>query len=128
MVEIIEKIKAFAEILSTIDDEWSQLHQQLQQCDLESSDLLHEIELSKFNACEGYLLAKKLQEVRRRRREIKNTQEILQCIKDFAGNNKNLAIALYKLIKSMEEKLEIQQSRVYVPRVRQDIKLAREAI
>lgn len=126
MEELIKTIKAFAEILNDIDNVWSELHEKLKQYELESNDLLHEIELTNFNACEGYILAKKLKEVRQRRREVKNKQEILQYVKDFAANNKNLIITLYKLAKSMEEKLDIQQNRVYVPRIRHDLKLAKE--
>lgn len=75
--------------------------------DMESQDLLHKIEFSNENAANGYKLYKQLQTVRLRRRTAKNGFEITS----------NLAKYLTRTIASIDEILEIQNSRVYKPRV-----------
>jgi hypothetical protein len=53
------------------------LSEMLKAQDLEEQDLLHYIEFETFNACEGYLLANKIKEIRTKRREIKDEMESL---------------------------------------------------
>lgn len=122
---IVQIVKDFAELINNIEAEWDTIYKNLDKVDNETQDLLHEAELTVFNASEGYELAKKIQEVRRRRRELKDKQEILRFLKDFYDNNKHLKITLFKLAQNMENTRQAQENRQYTPRIRTDIKLAK---
>jgi hypothetical protein len=54
--------------------------------DQEISDILHYIEFFSFNACEGYKLAKRLKELRLRRRDIKNQLEAIEIVNQHTCN------------------------------------------
>jgi 5-bromo-4-chloroindolyl phosphate hydrolysis protein len=120
----ISTTKNFLETLNTVEQDWANWITDIQQCESETQDLLHEIELTKFDVQRGYKLAKQLQEIRQRRRELKDTVELLRNIKDFLDCNKQLKISLFKTLTSMERVEENQGQRMYAPRVRTDITLA----
>lgn len=124
MPEAILATRNFLESLNIIEKEWGTWVDGLNICELEIQDLLHEIELTKFDVQRGYRLCKQLQEVRQRRRELKNTMEVLRALKDFLDTNKQLKISLFKTLSAMEKTEEHQDHRMYTPRVRTDIKLA----
>lgn len=74
-----------SKLVNEIEDKFAQirenkdyLNQSLSLVDQEISDIVHYIEFNKFSACEGYKLAKMLQECRLRRREIKNQLKIVE--------------------------------------------------
>jgi len=120
----ITTTRNFLETLNTVEKDWSTWITDIQQCESETQDLLHEIELTKFDVQRGYRLAKQLQEVRQRRRRLKDTVELFRNIKDFLDCNKQLKISLFKTLTSMERVEENQGQRMYAPRVRTDITLA----
>jgi Mg2+ and Co2+ transporter CorA len=124
--DVIKIVSDFAQLLGKIEQDWDQIYEEIHKTDCETGDLLHEIELTNFNAYEGYRLAKQLQEVRQRRRELKDTQEILQHLKDFYDNNKQLHITLFKLVKEMQKTKASQQNRSYIPRIRTDLKICQK--
>lgn len=124
-VDVIKIIKDFANLLNSAENEWDDIYKMIGEIDDEMQDLLHEAELTVFNAAEGYDLAKKIQEVRQRRRELKNRREILRFVKDFIDNNKKLTITLFKMAQNMENSRQMQEKREYTPRIRTDIKLAK---
>lgn len=124
MNESIQSTKAFLETLNIIEKEWGTWMDELHLCEQEIQDLLHEIELTKFDACRGYRLCKDLQEVRQRRRQLKKKMEIAEHLKYFLENNKQLKISLFKVLAAMEKTEESQNRRIYTPRVRTDISLA----
>jgi len=122
--DAITTTKNFLETLNTVEQDWGTWISDIQLCDTETQDLLHEIELTKFDVQRGYKLCKQLQEVRQRRRRLKDTVELLRNIKDFVDCNKQLKISLYKTLTTMEKTEEHQGQRMYAPRVRADITLA----
>lgn len=124
MTDEIQATKNFLTTLNIVEKDWGAWHEDLKQCELEVQDLLHEIELTKFDAYRGYRLCKQLQEVRQRRRKLKEKMEILKGLKEFVDNNKQLKISLYKTLSTMEKIEEQQRHRMYTPRVRTDITLA----
>jgi hypothetical protein len=123
-LDAISATKGFLEILNIVEQDWGSWIIGIQLCDKGTLDLLHEIELIKFDIQHGYKLCKQLQEVRLRRRKLKDTVELLRSIKDFLDCNKQLKINLYKTLVSMEHVEENHGQRVYTPRVRTDITLA----
>jgi hypothetical protein len=55
-----------------VKEEYNRYYGNVHITDLQICDLLHQIEFDTFNAAEGYCLAKKLQEARRQRRQLKD--------------------------------------------------------
>lgn len=87
----------------------------------ETQDLLHEIELSNFNASQGCILAKELQKVRRERRKMKDENELLFYLYDMVKKNpgfKNTLINVHKNIKKKERDIN---ERYYKAKVREDL-------
>ena len=126
MYQQIETVHYFLELLNTIESDWDNLHDEIKQSEYEQEDFLHEIELSPLNSYEGFVITKKLQEVRQRRRELKNLKEVLLPLKDFLDHNQKMKIDLFKVLTSMEKVEDNQSIRSYYPRVRTDIKLAKK--
>lgn len=105
------------EMLDKIPHQIEMLRLELSLCDKERSDILHLIELSNFNASEGYRLSRDLQITQRKRREVKNELHILQQIKDDVGVHRPLVHQA-----SSVEKIFAKSSvkKKYTPRVRKD--------
>ena len=89
------------------------LSQELAKTDLETIDIEHKIELTNFNANEGYMLAKEMKDVRVRRRKIKDTITLLETMSKQFDLNK-----LGTAVEKAEAKLD---TRTYTPRVREDL-------
>lgn len=124
MSEAIEATRYFLETLNLIEKDWVSWQDELLICEQEIQDLLHEIELTKFDAARGYQLAKQIQEVRQRRRQLKDYMEITKHLKEYLDVNKQMKITLFKVLTAMEKTEENQGHRIYTPRVRMDITLA----
>ncbi|WP_041272396.1 hypothetical protein [Desulfitobacterium hafniense] len=124
MAEEISATKHFLETLNTIEGEWGSWVDELNMIEQETQDLLHEIELTKFDVQRGYRLCKELRETRQRRRKLKEKMEILKTLKEFTESNKQLKISLYKALNTMQRTEEHQGQRMYTPRIRTDITLA----
>jgi L-ribulose-5-phosphate 3-epimerase UlaE len=120
----IQAIQGFLELLNWIDNDWAVIFDQIGNADKETQDLLHEIELSHFNAFEGFKLSKEIQNVRQWRRQLKNLQEVLEPFNDFCNANKNLRVNLFKVMNQMVKRQENQEHKTYTPRVRTDLKIA----
>jgi hypothetical protein len=119
---VLAKIAEFARLLDSLDAIWSELTDQLSKADLEQQDLLHYLENTRFNASEGYRIAKEIAIVRERRRKVKDFGELIHSFRDtFYCNNKNLPIALFRSLTKLKQLRETQESRVYMPRVRIDL-------
>lgn len=130
MTDAILTTRSFPETLNVVEKDWGNWVDDLKLCDAETQDLLHEIELTNFDKRRGHQLCKQLQEVRKRRRNLKEKMELLRSIKEFVDSNRQLKISLFKTLTSMERTEESQGERSYYPRVRNDLELAkdREAI
>ncbi|MGE4272077.1 MAG: hypothetical protein AB7E31_04305 [Desulfitobacterium sp.] len=124
MINEIIATKHFLETLNLVEGEWGSWVDELKLVEQEIQDLLHEIELTRFDVQRGYKLCKALQDARQRRRRLKEKMEILRNLKDFVDSNRQLKISLYKILSAMEKVEENQGNRMYTPRVRDDITLA----
>ena len=89
------------------------LYKELSRIDMEIVDIEHKIEMTNFNAYEGFKLAKELQIARRKRREIKDNLEVLCAITEHRA-----ADSMHNLVNAVETK---QTQRTYTPRVRLDL-------
>lgn len=96
MDKVTEMIQGLSEQFRTMQDNTKWLEQQLSESDQEILDLLHYIEFYDFNACEGYKLAKKLKNIRLKRRNAKNQLEAIKIINNtcnmLANGSTDLAL------------------------------------
>lgn len=76
-------------VLHKVITEYNRLRVDLSQIDTLEQTILHELEFSNFNVVQGYTYAKKLKEVREKRRIIKNEYESVQALYSFANKNLN---------------------------------------
>lgn len=121
--ESITILENFSNMFSGIERDYAAIREGLSNANQEQEDLLHELELSPFSSYEGFLLAKKLQEVRKRRRELDNDFIILSKLIDFRKTHAAWEVPLYRLLTDMRKTQESLSYRLYSPRIRTDIKL-----
>lgn len=90
-------------------------------CDLMQEDILHELEFSKLSAVEMMKMTKRLIEVRKMRRNVKNEIALYSCILDSykTGTTSNT------LIERVEKVKYNDSCREYVPRILKDLKIGR---
>ena len=96
-----ELYKIYDEAKSSCEQTWKDI----QKYDLMQEDILHLIEFNKFNACEGYMLSKRLKELRILRRNAKNERQALQSlISKIEPTLKSTKKAIDKIEKSFNNK------------------------
>ena len=111
--EIKQKINDLSNTIQTLLSEKDNLVNSLSEVNGKEQDILHYIEFNKFNAAEGYKLSKRLQNIRKERRIIKNKIDIINVIKQ---DN------CYDLIYGKTlERLDGIENRKYTPRVLNDL-------
>jgi prefoldin subunit 5 len=91
-------------VITRIEKDKKVLSERLSQLDKELSNVYHKIEVSRFNACEGYYLAKQLQEVLHKRRIVKDELTRFRSLKDSLGlNNQKIDSSKKNLTKHKNE-------------------------
>ena len=120
--EILKIMKSFFE---EIEEEYSNLLQELTNKEAEQQDLLHELELNNLNAVEITKVAIDLKRVRKERRIIKNDIERVKLIKSFTDkyNNRFITNEIKTLIKELYKLQRKQENRKYEPRILKDRKI-----
>lgn len=120
--EILKIMKSFFE---GIEEEYSNLLQELTNKEAEQQDLLHELELNNLNAVEITKVAIDLKRVRKERRIIKNDIERVKLIKSFTDkyNNRFITNEIKTLIKELYKLQRKQENRKYEPRILKDRKI-----
>lgn len=90
----------------------------------ELNDLLHECELSApKNAREGYQMYKQIRELRQKRRQAKDENQLLQEMYDYfkTQNGQMFKSSIQKVQSNSAKIYESQNNRTYVPRQRNDL-------
>lgn len=98
------------------------LEKEVQLCNLETSDLLHLIELDNFNASDGFKHAKDLQITRQKRRELKDELEILSDLQENLKTNRPFTHQVDAINKLSIQRQKRMKTRGYTPRIRSDLK------
>lgn len=80
MSKVLTMAQQFMTLAADVVREQARNRQAVSQADKAVSALYHRIEFEGFNAVDGYLLAKQLKEVLRKRREMKRETEILDTL------------------------------------------------
>jgi len=109
----------------TLRHDMDTISQKIKDTDSEICDILHDVELTSFNASEGYKLARELQILRKKRREYKEQEEQLDMLRGFVNKHKWIANDLQLNIKTIEGKREQQLHRIYSPKIRTDLKIVK---
>ena len=123
ITEAIDTTKNFLYLLDKIEKEWGTVYEEIGRYDQEISDLLHEIELIDYSSDEGLFLVNEIKKIRKKRRELKDYQEVIRHLKEYLDRNKSVKINLFKKLTLMERTKKYQDTRIYNPRVRTDLKL-----
>ncbi len=99
----LEKINLIREALSGSDARQNELNEKLSGISKEIVDIEHYIEFGKFNAYQGWMCFKMLQNLLKQRRKIKNEQQVLGLIKQCRINGDSIA-ALAQTVSDIQNK------------------------
>ncbi|WP_341323481.1 hypothetical protein NSQ62_08380 [Solibacillus sp. FSL H8-0523] len=97
------------------------LNETISNADLEIQDLLHLVELGRFNAAEGYSIANQIKEARIKRRNAKDEMETLFNIKSVINQQSKLEPHVLGINKTIERTIKQKSERKYTARVRTDL-------
>ena len=124
-LELLRNIKFF---FVNMEDTEKKLNIDLSNKEAERDDLLHEIELSKLNAIEIMAIYKKLEDVLKQRRKIKDKLDLIKTMKNYAKmfNEKGIGGETEAIIRNIQKLKENQEIRQYKPRILKDLKCARK--
>lgn len=84
--------------------------------DLETQDILHEIELVPMSYHETAQQAKKLAEVRQHRREAKDTVRVLSHLIEYVAGNEKVIQGLQRLLGEIRKEEQRLENRTYIPK------------
>lgn len=123
--ELIEKMQDF---FTNIDDKKKELEMQLVKKEAEQDDLLHEFELGRLNAIELMATAKRMVKIRKERRNIKDTLDIIKTEKGFADKfiTKGICADLKQCILNLENLEKVWQDRSYHTKELKDLKISKK--
>lgn len=123
IVELQNNLNSVLEIMSNMDNRIAELNNEIRNCDLEVSDLLHKIELSIFNQAQGNNYARQLQTVTKRRRIAKDSLSIMSRANTNFKNmfNENYTSVAKSFVHSIDQQVTAMNGRQYAPRVREDL-------
>lgn len=112
----LECLDKFKKLLIDIPKMHQSVSDEIELCQSEVTDILHDIEFSKLDRTSASRKAKHLQKVQRIRRENKEMQEITQTLNIFLQNNKRLISDISKIQSQVKSIVSTQENRVYAPR------------
>lgn len=95
--------------------------ERIKQLENEQTDLLHLLELTKFNARDGYKISKRLQELRQERRKIKDENEQLKHLEPILSKWQCKLSKLDGAIGAIRKAEANKTNRKYYCRVRKDL-------
>lgn len=128
MTEVENYLQETRVFFSYIDTERNRLEKELNEKELETIDLLHEIELASLNAIERSRVYSRLERVRKNRRIIKDKLELLNTLKGFTSKyiTKGICGDVNQVIENVNTLKRNQANREYNPRILKDLKCAKK--
>lgn len=106
----------FLTYLRASDERYRMAQEDERQANDETQDILHSLELDKHTYNEQAKLARKLVDVRQRRRIAKETQEATAPIVVWSEANKPVIKALERVLGDVRKAEKRQEHRMYAPR------------
>lgn len=110
-------------VFSLIPSIETDLRNQLSNLDAQEQDLLHEVEIADLSRREKNIYVVKLQELRKKRRNVKNQLELIDPVSKLIKSNSKIVYDLSTLCHKIRDTLKTQDSRVYIPKARTDLKI-----
>ena len=101
--EWLQKINTIMDVMSGSDARQQELNSKLSEVDKEIVDVEHYIEFGKFNAYQGFMCFKMLQNLLKQRRKYKNEIQVLNLIRQCRFD-KNSLTALAQTISDIQNK------------------------
>lgn len=120
--EIEEAVNQLNYFFENLPKQIERLEKEVKECNLETSDILHLIELDNFNASDGYKHARDLQITRQKRRECKDELESLTELYEKMKTGRPIQHQMVAIDKLTKHRKHVLKSRTYTPRVRSDLK------
>lgn len=121
MSKAMEHVDTLISILKEIKETYEYNLLNIEDTEKSLTDLGHEIELSKFNAVQGYKLAKEEQTLRRERRRMKDDNVTLTFLYQYYSNYPNMGNDLQKIRGEIKRQENFLATRLYTPRIRRDL-------
>ncbi|WP_080845697.1 hypothetical protein [Cytobacillus gottheilii] len=81
------RVREIESVLNGIEDDLNKLSKAVSNYDKEINNLYHKLEVSKFNACEGYYFSKQLQGLLQKRRLVKTEMKRLRILSKSLGKS-----------------------------------------
>lgn len=106
--EWLSKINTIMDVMSGSDTRQQELGVKLSDADKGIEDIKHYIEFGNFNAYQGWMCFKMLQNLLRQRRKYKNEMQVLNLIKQCKFDRESLI--------SLSQKISDIQNKCYAPR------------
>lgn len=122
-VTLSNDIDYVANILSNIGSKETNMRNILSNLDAQEQDLLHEVELVDLSRSEKTAYVTKLQEVRQKRRKVKNIIELIEPVSKLVKTNSKIVYELSSVSSKIKDTLKMQSTRVYTPKARTDLKI-----
>lgn len=119
-----KKILDFIDILDTAKKQNVKLIDAVHDMNNKQQDILHEIEITKMYNSKGVHTLNELKRLRQERRVAKDTLDLWRPIKEFANKHPELKEELKDVLKKINEVINIQTSRVYYPRIKENSLIA----
>lgn len=113
-----EHVEQFLRFLDDCDEQFRIAEVELEQVSAETQDILHRLELHDDKYHETAALAKKLREVRRRRRVAKDTKTCLEPVVVWYDGHKKEIGAMQRLLGDIRKVENRQSIRAYVPKTK----------
>ena len=109
-------------MFKTVTSVYEQNQDIIKQCEGELLDLEHEMELApNKNARDGFKMYVEMREVRRKRRQAKEENELLKDMYDFLKQNEPFKNRITQIQGSARKLYNTQTQRQYTPRERSDL-------
>lgn len=120
--DLMDALDVVSKYLNNAKNEVLFLEESINDANSETSDFLHSIELSQFDAEEKIDIFNKVKEIRQRRRSYKARLEYLKVLEAFISNNQNIANKINTLRGQLKHVKERQDTARFYTRIRTDIK------
>lgn len=122
-----ESINTLSELTAKVPKQIEMIKKEIGLCDHETSDLLHHIEMSNLNACEGYKVYKDMQITRKKRRELKDELDILEKLDERMNKHSKLITSTGAMTRDIIKQKSHLTNRRYHLRVRKDLQSSFES-
>lgn len=119
--ETLEELEEMVERLEMIKFTYDRNKDEIKALDGERNDLFHMAEIGKYNAYEGYCYFKRLGDISKKRRNLKDQNEVLQPFLNMAYQGAFKMSGLKDALKKSRDKVNVQEARSYRVREREDL-------